>query len=75
MTQVDEGTLYVTNKRIIFDGTKRNTSIRHSAILKIEAFSDGLKIEKASGRPPILVVRGDADVANALLAEVFHRST
>jgi len=75
LTRVDEGTIYVTNKRLIFDGAKRNTSIRYSAILSIEPFSDGLRIEKASGRSPTLVVLGDADVANALLAEVLHRST
>jgi len=74
MTPIDEGTLYVTSKRVIFTGAKRNTSIRHSAILGIAAFSDGLRIEKSTGKSPTLLVRGDADVANTLLAEVLHRS-
>ncbi len=75
MTPVDEGTLYVTSKRVIFTGVKRNTTIRHSTILGIEAFSDGFRIDKATGKSPTLLVRGDADVANALLVEVLNRSS
>lgn len=55
LTLVDTGTVYLTNKRVIFNGEKKNTSIRYSAMIGIEVFSDALKLEKANGRSPLLV--------------------
>lgn len=64
LTRIDQGTVFFTNKRVIFDGTKKNTAIRHSALIGIEAYSDALVLEKATGRSPYLFIK-DADMERA----------
>jgi hypothetical protein len=56
LRQIDTGTLYVTNKRLIFDGARKNSVIRLSAILSIVPYADGVEVEKSSGRNPIFTV-------------------
>ena len=65
LTEIDRGRLYLTNKRVIFDGTKKNTTIRLSGLLSFTPFSDGVVLEKASGKSPHLLIH-NADV------EIFH---
>ena len=64
LTLIDEGTVYFTNKRVIFDGAKKNTAIRHSALIGMQAFSDALALEKATGRSPYLFIK-DTDMERA----------
>jgi hypothetical protein len=54
LTLLDTGTLYITNKRLIFMGTKRNITVRLSNVLSFEVYADGIEIQKASGRPPFV---------------------
>jgi hypothetical protein len=66
MTQLDSGALYVTSKRLLFDGAAKNTSIALSKIVKFTAFSDGLRIEKDAGRDQYFVGEGDFEVLGAV---------
>lgn len=75
LTKLDSGTLYVTNKRIIFDGARKNTAIRYSAMIGITPYADGIGIEKATGKCPVLAVRSDAEIAATVLCEALARST
>lgn len=50
MKDLDSGTLYLTNKRLLFDGLAKSTTIPLSKVIDFEVFSDGLKIEKESGK-------------------------
>jgi hypothetical protein len=59
---IDTGTIYVTNKRLIFDGNLKNTNIPYSKILSITPYSDGVGIDKDSGRSPVFQVSDDADL-------------
>jgi hypothetical protein len=71
----DVGMGHTTNKRFTFDGSKRNASTRHSSsILALTPFADGFAIEKATGRSPILVIDGDADIMTVIFAEALSRS-
>lgn len=70
MVQIDSGTLYVTNKRLLFDGAKKNTVINLSKILHFTVFSDGLKIEKDSGKDQYFLGEGDLEVIGAVLERV-----
>jgi hypothetical protein len=67
LTLIDQGTLYITSKRVLFNGAKKNTTIRHSALLGVQPFADGMVLEKATGRSPHLRVLGDTEVAVAIL--------
>lgn len=62
LTVIDTGTLYLTNKRIIFTGYKKNSNLRLEKILNITPYSDGVEISKETGRSPVLKIKGNADV-------------
>lgn len=74
LTQIDRGELYITNKRVLFNGTKKNTTIRMSALIGFTPYSDGLELEKSSGRSPVLILHDDAELAAAVLAGALVRS-
>ena len=71
MTFLDSGTLYITNKRLLFDGSKKNTVIALSKIVHFTLFSDGLRIEKDTGRDQYFVGDGDLEVLGAVLERVI----
>jgi hypothetical protein len=54
MNLIDTGTLYLTNKRIIFTGRNKNSNIHIDKILDIILYSDGVKIRKETGKSPTL---------------------
>lgn len=72
LTEIDQGIIYITNKRVLFDGVRRNTSIRMSNIIAFTPYSDGIMIEKSSGRSPVLVLKGDAEFAAVLLGKLIN---
>lgn len=74
MTQLDSGTLYVTSKRLLFDGAKRNTSISFSKIVGFTVFSDGLKVEKDTGRDQYFLGETDLEVFGAVLDRLLITS-
>jgi hypothetical protein len=67
MTQLDTGNLYVTSKRVFFDGTKKNISIPFRKITKFTVFKDGLQIEKEAGNDPYFLGASDWELAGACL--------
>ncbi|OFW28584.1 MAG: hypothetical protein A3H97_05075 [Acidobacteria bacterium RIFCSPLOWO2_02_FULL_65_29] len=67
MTQLDTGNLYVTSKRVFFDGTKKNVSIPLGKIIKFTVFKDGLQIEKEAGKDPFFLGASDWELAGACL--------
>lgn len=67
LRHIDTGTLYVTNKRLIFDGTRKNSVIRLPNILSVIPYSDGVEVEKTSGRNPIFTMN-DAEWLAVLLS-------
>jgi hypothetical protein len=71
LTKLDTGTLYVTNKRLIFDGQSKNIALRYGPIIGLEVFSDGIGIEKASGRTPYLTLSGDAEAIAIIISRAM----
>lgn len=67
LTEIDRGTVYLTNKRVIFDGAKKNTTLRLSALLSFTPFNDGVVLEKSTGKPPHLLLQGDVELFTAIL--------
>ena len=74
LTLIDAGVGYITNKRFIFDGSKKNATIRYAGILALTPYADGLEIEKATGKSPTLIIDGDAEIVTAIFAEALSRS-
>jgi hypothetical protein len=70
----DSGTLYVTNKRLLFDGAQKSTSIALKKIIRFTVYSDGLKIEKDTGKDQYFVGSGDPEILGAVLERVIAQS-
>lgn len=68
---IDTGKVYITNKRIIFLGSKKNANIPLKKILSIDPFSDGVGIVKDAGRSPVFKVYSDAERLMMILSRVI----
>lgn len=53
MTPLSRGVLYVTSKRLLFDGDARNITINIQKIVNGHMYSDCVKIEKSTGKPDL----------------------
>lgn len=72
MKLIDTGTLYLTNKRIIFTGTKRNSNIRIDKILNFTPYTDGVEIDKETGKSPTLQIAKNADIFCMILERLLN---
>lgn len=59
--KLEEGTLYFTTKRVFLDGARKNTSIALNKIANFETFSDGVRIEKETGKDQFFLFDGTID--------------
>lgn len=62
MRQIDTGVVYLTNKRILFVGQKRNMNIRLNRVLDFTPYTDGVEITKDAGRSPVFTFTDNIDV-------------
>ena len=69
---IDSGTLYVTNKRIIFVGAVRNTNIRLEKVLSLTPYKDGVEVVKDAGRNPLFVTDTQAELLFMILTRVIE---
>lgn len=72
LRQIDFGTVYLTNKRIIFVGSKKNTNIRLDKILSFTPYSDGIEIGKDTGKSPLLSFTDNLDIFGLLLSRLLR---
>jgi hypothetical protein len=69
LSLIDSGTAFLTNKRIIFMGGKKNTNIALNKILDINPYSNGVEIHKATGKSPFIEISNNADIFCMILVE------
>lgn len=74
VTVLDTGMFYITNKRVIFVGRKKNATVRLSTLLGIEVFRDGIQLKKPTGRSPYLLFDGDVELASVALTALLAKS-
>ena len=67
LTQVDSGDFYITNKRLFFQGVRKNTSIQLAKLMQFTVYRDGLRIEKAAWKDMYVVGAGGCELAGACL--------
>lgn len=60
MARVDSGRVYVTNKRLVFQGARGDEPLRIGAISDFTAYRNGVELDRASA--PSLFLRFDRDV-------------
>ena len=73
MMKLDTGTLYITSKRLFFDGSQRNRSLPLGKITKYTVFKVGLQIEMYNGKDPYFVGAGDWELAGACLDGALNK--
>lgn len=71
LVRIDAGRIHITNKRLLFTGFLKNTSIKLDRILDFTRYSDGVKIDKDAGKNPVLIFDDDIDVFCAILARAI----
>ena len=72
MQLIDTGTIYLTNKRIIFTGVKKNSNILISKILNYKPYTDGVEIGKESGKSPTLQMDQHADIFCMMMERLLN---
>lgn len=70
---IDTGDLYLTNKRIVFMGSKGNKTIPHKKILDFNIYSDGINLQKDSGKSPFLRFYS-ADIFGIMLGRLMQNA-
>lgn len=71
LQHIDSGYVYFTNKRIIFNGQHENKVIPISKILNFQPYTDGILIEKETGKSPFLAFNQDIENAATILARIL----
>jgi len=71
LVDISDGTLFVTNKKLIFDGERRSTTITYGRLISYQQYSDGIEIRKSSGKPDLFRLNPiDLEFVDALLQVV-----
>lgn len=71
LTFIDSGSVYVTQRRIIFEGYKAKTQIQMGNIRSVAPFSDGLVIERNNRKNLIFRVSKNADLLAMFLGRAI----
>lgn len=75
LQEIDVGTLYVTSKRLIFNGSKKTTALPLRRILNFTIYQDGVQIEKDSGKDQYFMFdEFDGELLGAVLDAAIERS-
>jgi hypothetical protein len=59
LEQVNYGTLYLTNKRLVFEGNIKNSALPYDRIRNISQHKEGIQLYKDKGKDPVLQLSGD----------------
>ena len=70
---IDSGTIYLTNKRLIFMGQRGNKTIPLNKILDFKPYSDGVDIQKDSGKSPFLKFSDDTELFAMILHSLMNQ--
>lgn len=71
-SHVDTGNLYLTSKRLIFMGNRKNSTIRLNKVLDFTPYSNGVQVEKETGKSPIFIMERNVDLFSMMLARVLR---
>jgi len=67
LKELDSGTLLITNKRLLFNGAKKNVSLPLYRIIHFTLYGDAIQIEKDSGKDQYFKGTGDLELIGAVL--------
>lgn len=70
LTYIDSGYIYLTNKRLICKGDRKNATIALSKIIDFEPYNNGVEIHKPTGKSPFLKFDRGVDVFTMMLGRL-----
>jgi len=70
---IDSGELYLTNKRILFIGSRKNKRIYLKRILDFDAYTNGVQVQKVAGKSPFFASDQNVDVFAMILGRLLFR--
>jgi hypothetical protein len=71
LQKIDKGVLFLTDRRVIFMGERQNRTHRLSSILDFDTFSNGIELQRSSGKNPFLAIQ-NADIASLTLGRILE---
>jgi hypothetical protein len=74
LAPLDEGVLYITNRRLLFDGSKQSRTFELSKLINFTPYSDGLNIERDRGKDQVFQFEGEVELAAMILAAALARA-
>ena len=72
LRQIDTGTLYVSNKRLLFNGQGKNLNVPYKKIIQFTLYTNGLQIERDTGRDQYFLGEGDLELVGAILESALR---
>jgi tellurite resistance protein len=69
---IDSGKIFLTNKRVIFMGLKANKTIALKKILDFSVYSNGIQLEKDSGKSPFFEFNTNTDILGMILGKLIR---
>lgn len=72
LKEIDQGDLYLTNKRALFKGSRKSISLPFNKIIDVDLYTDGVYLYKESGKPVILLF-SDAEKFGVLLTALWQK--
>lgn len=67
LLEVDRVEPYLTNKRLLLRGDRKNTSVPLGKVVHFTVFTDGIQVEKGSGKDVYLLGEADWELFGACL--------
>lgn len=68
------GTLYITNRRVVFNGDLKSLNIKLERIIDIHGFKDSVKLDLPTGISPYFMINGDTVVPYRILERVCREA-
>lgn len=75
LEHIDAGMLFITSKRLFFDGAAKNTTITYKSMVRVGVFPGGFEAEKQTGRSPYLFLQADQHRGSAIASRALSEAT
>jgi hypothetical protein len=74
LMEISSGVLYVTNKKLVFRGSKKSTSVPFGKLIDYALYSDGIELHKTSGKPDVFLMDAPDPEYTAALINAIAQS-
>ena len=55
LATISDGSFYITNKMIVFEGNKKSTTIKLGSLFDLDLYSDAIEVKKSRGQHDIFI--------------------